>query len=138
MKYGMIFDLHDNRTPKFRRKFVNREAKRQGLGYVMKDGYVAVKDHEMAYAGVSYRCYSKNIDEPLHTLEADWNREHKWRRVEFRPALKPLFWRPSADIEMTVEFMPVRIIYRPKRIRRTRVSTGVSLVTELVETLRSS
>jgi hypothetical protein len=137
-KYNVIFDLHDNWTPEFRRKFVNMEAKKRGLGYVMKDGYVAVRDHELPYAGVSYRCYSKNIDDALHTFEDNWNREHEWRRAKFRPAVEPLFLKPSADIEMAVEFMPVRIIYRPKRIRRIRVSTGTSLVTELIETLRSS
>lgn len=134
----MILDLHDNWTPEFRRKFVNREAKKQGLGYVMKDGYVAVRDREMPYADIIYQGYNRNIDQTLQTFKTKWDREHMWRRAEFRPAHGPLFSKPSADIEMTVEFMPIRIVYRPKRIRRTRVPTGASLITKLVETFRSS
>lgn len=137
-KYDIVFDLHDNWTPEFQRKSVNSQAKKHGLGYVMKDGYVAVKDHELPYAGVIYQRYSKNIDDTLHTFETRWNKEHEWRRVEFRPAVEPLFLKPSADIEMAVEFMPVRIVYRPKRVGRTKVSTGTSLITELTEMLRYS
>jgi hypothetical protein len=104
----------------------------------MKNGYVAIKDHELPYAHANYRCYGKNIDDALHIFETRWNGKHKWKHIEFNKFEQPLFLKPSADIEMTVEFRPVRIIYRPKRIRRIRVSTGTSLITELIETFRYS
>lgn len=137
MKYDMMFDLHDDTPPALKRKLVSIEARKQGLGYVMKDGRVAVKDSEMPYASVTYQSYPRNIDCALSTFESGWNGERKWRRVEFKKYPKPLFLKPSADIEMTVEFLPIRILYRPKRIRRIRVSTGTSLITRLIETLRS-
>jgi hypothetical protein len=137
-KYDIIFDLHDNWTPRVKREFVKREAKKQGLGHLMKDGYVAVKDHELPYVHANYRCYSRNIDDALHIFETRWNWKHEWRHAEFNKFEQPLFLKPSADVEMTVEFIPVRIIYRPKRIRRIRVSTGTSFITELIQTLRSS
>jgi len=141
-RYDMIFDLHDNRHRMFDR-VIDREMRRLSIGYIMKNGWGAVRDRKFPWAGIDYRCYNDQIDisNLLFSLEGRWNRTHKYSQIKVNDftTVAPLFLRPSADIELGIEFMPVRIVRtRPEKIRKIRTSTGVSLISSLIETLRSS
>lgn len=110
-----------------------------------KDGYLAIresyakKSQTMPYASIGYQSYSRNVDQLFFSFKTNWNKKHSYQRLRTYKTISPIFLRPSADIEVACEFRPVRIICdRPKKVRKIRVSTGVSLIAKLIETLRDS
>lgn len=131
--HDVVIDLHDNTPhPKYR-ELTDRFARREGVGFVTKDGYLARRQVSFFDADYSTKEGCKKLDEAVSSFRPQ---PYVPTKIEKMPSGLPSI--PLADFEIGVEFHPVTIVGFKDRIKRVPVQAGSNVVIQLLEHLRRS